>query len=196
DIPIGKVSSEPMTFVSPSSGDQVHYQSINLKWNHHPNATRYLVEVSKFSFFVTLELQMIVEGNSINIGDLDVDRTWYWRVKPFNPYDACGDFTDAGGFTTYDVTSVDEINESNRLEIYPTLIESGRSSINIDFDFSDLLNVDIDVYNATGQMMKRQTFANPGRSLQQLEMQGLTAGLYMLKISTEKGTLIKRITIQ
>lgn len=195
-IPIGKVSEDPMTFVSPVPGELVHYQGIKLKWNHHPNATRYLVEISKFSFFVTLERQMIVEGNSIDIGDLEVDRTWYWRVKPFNPYDACGGFSEAGGFTTYDITAVDEISENNRLEIFPTLVESGRSSINIDFDFSDLLNVEIDVYSATGQMLKRQVFANPGRSLQNLDIGGLSAGLYLLKISTEKGSLVKRITLQ
>lgn len=196
NFPIGKVSEDPMTFVSPADGEQVHYQSIKLQWNHHPNATHYLINISKFSFFVTIDYEFIVEGNSFNIGDLPVDKTWYWRVKPYNPYDVCSGFWEAGGFTTYDVTAIDEINESNRLEIYPTLIGAGTGTINIDFEFSDLLNVEVDVYSATGQILKRQLFANPGRSLQQVDVEGLSAGLYIIKIATEKGSLLKRITIQ
>lgn len=196
DIPYGKVSSEPLTFVEPTPGSQVHYQSVKLQWDHHPNATRYLVNISKFSFFVTIDYEFIIEGNSINIGDLPVDRKWYWRVKPYNPNDLCADFTDAGDFTTYDITAIDEINESNRLEIYPTLVHAGQSAINIDFDFSDLLTVQLEIFASTGQLMKRQQFINPGRSLQQIETSGLTAGFYLLKISTEKGSLVKRITLQ
>ena len=196
DIPLGKVSSDPITFTHPENNGLVNYQGINLKWNHLPNATHYLVNISKFSFFVTIDYEFIVQGNSINIGDLPVDKKWYWRVKPYNPYDLCQGFSDAGSFTTYDITAVDEINENNHLEIYPTLVQNMQSTINIDFDFADLLDVQIDVYSSTGQMLKRQTFANPGRSLQQLEIGGLTSGLYLLKISTEKGNLVKRIAIQ
>jgi hypothetical protein len=196
DIPIGKVSSDPMTFIQPENNALVNYQGINLQWNHLPNATHYLVNISKFSFFVTIDYEFIVEGNAFNIGDLPVDKKWYWRVKPYNPYDLCQGFTDAGSFTTYDITAVDEINENNHLEIYPTLIRNMQSAINLDFDFSDLLNVQVDIFSSTGQMLKRQTFANPGRSLQQLEIDGLTSGLYLLKISTEKGNLVKRIAIQ
>ncbi len=195
-IPIGPVSSEPMTFVTPEPNSQVNYQSIHLQWNHHPNATHYLVNISKFSFFVTIDYEFIVEGNSINIGDLPVDRKWYWRVKPYNPYQFCAGFTEAGAFSTYDVTSVDEINESNRLEIYPTLVGADRTSINIDFDFNDLLTVQLDVYATTGQLMRRQLFVNPGRSVQYIQTEGLPSGLYLLRISTEKGNLVKRITIQ
>ncbi|MCB0688546.1 MAG: zinc-dependent metalloprotease [Saprospiraceae bacterium] len=195
-IPSNKVSDDPMTFEGPEDGEKVHYQSIKLQWKHHPNADHYLINISKFSFFVTIDYEFIVEGNSFTVPELPVDKTWYWRVKPFNAYDACAGFTEAGGFTTYDITDIDEINESNRLEIFPTLIGSGTAAINIDFEFSDLLNVEVDIYGATGQMLKQQHFANPGRSLQQVDIAGLTAGLYLLKISTEKGTLIKRIAIQ
>lgn len=195
-IPIGPVSSDPMTFETPEPNSQVNYQSINLQWNHHPNATHYLVNISKFSFFVTIDYEFIVEGNSINIGDLPVDRKWYWRVKPYNPYQFCAGFTEAGAFSTYDVTSVDEINESNRLEIYPTLVGSGTSFINIDFDFNDLLTVQLEVYATSGQLMRKQLFVNPGRSVQQIQTDELPSGLYLLRISTEKGNLVKRITIQ
>ncbi|NND33117.1 MAG: T9SS type A sorting domain-containing protein [Saprospiraceae bacterium] len=195
-IPTGPVSSDPMTFVSPENNQQVHYQSIKLEWDHHPNATHYLVNISKFSFFVTLDYEFVVEGNSMNIGDLPVDKKWYWRVKPFNAYDACGTFTEAGSFNTYDVTAVDEISENNHLEIYPTLVPSNNPTIHVNFDFAELLPVQVDLFGMEGRLVKKATFDNPGRSLQDIHLDNLNPGIYLMKISSRKGTLVKRISIQ
>ena len=195
-IPTGPVSNDPMTFVSPEKNQQVHYQSIKLEWDHHPNATHYLINISKFSFFVTVDYEFLVEGNSINIGDLPVDRKWYWRVKPYNAYDACGTFTDAGAFSTYDVTAVDELSENNHLEIYPTLVPTSNPTIHVSFDFAELLPVDLELYSITGGLVKKVAFANPGRSIQDIDLAHLSAGLYMMKIASKKGSIVKRISIQ
>lgn len=195
-IPTGPVSADPITFVTPGSGEQVHYQSIKLEWNHHPNATHYLVNISKFSFFVTVDYEFLVEGNSINIGDLPVDKKWFWRVKPYNAYDACATFTEAGSFNTYDVTAVDELSDNNHLEIYPTLVSRNNPVLHISFDFSELLPVNVEMYSLTGGLLKKNVYANPGRSFESIDLQDLSAGLYLLKISSKKGSLIKKITLQ
>jgi len=195
-IPVGPVSQEPMTFISPEPGALVNYQSIQLKWNHHVNATRYLVNISIFSFFATVDYEFITEGNSINIGDLPVDKKFYWRVKPYNPYETCGGFTDAGSFTTYDVTAVDELDEKNLIELYPTLISNNNPRLHIDFDFSDIRQADIQIVSYAGQTLLHRTFVNPGQRREQMDLSGLSPGLYIVKVSTNTGTLVKRIAIQ
>ncbi len=195
-IPNGPVGEEPMTFIAPESNAKVHYQSIDLEWNHHPNATHYLVNISKFNFFVTIDYEFIVEGNKINVGDLPVDRKWYWRVKPYNPYNVCSGFTDAGGFTTYDITDVEEIGKGNFVDIYPTLITDGRSSVYLDFEFQDLVDVDVKMWSISGRLVAQKNYLNPGKSVELFEIEDVPSGMYLLKLFTPSGQLVKKITIQ
>lgn len=196
-IPSGDIPHDPVVAVHPLENEKVHYEDIELEWKHHVNANRYLVQISKFSFFATIDYEFVVSGtNKINIGDLEVDRKWYWRVKPYNAYYTCAPFTDEGGFETYDITDIDEINDRNKLEIYPTLLSGLERQLYLDFDFSDLMTAEVGIWDISGQRLVKRRFENPSGNLETLDLQGLSPGMYLLRISTPKGAILKRITIQ
>lgn len=192
---LGDVNTDPMSSVYPQPSDKVHYQGIELEWNHHPNATRYLVQISRFSFFAAIDYEFIVSGNTVNIGDLTVDKNWYWRVKPYNDFDLCGDFTDFGGFQTFDITDVEEISPNNGVNIYPNLVARNQP-INMVFEFNEILPTKVQLYNIGGQVLQDFDIPNPGRQTIQIESGNLARGMYILRLSTAKGQLTKRLTVQ
>lgn len=193
---IQDVFADPVIQVYPNPGEQLHYESIELEWEHHVNATHYLVQISRFSFFASVDYEFLVESNIAQVGTLPVDKNFYWRVQPFNAFDVCGDFTDMGGFATFDVTDIEEVAPSNFVEVYPTYVTMSRPEVNLAFSFRDILQTDISVYNSAGQIVKHDRLPNPGHSLHQLNVSRLGAGMYFLKIATSKGVLIKKISVQ
>ena len=195
-LPFNDVAPVPVGISFPLDDDKIHYQSVDLEWQHHPNATHYLVQISRFSFFAVIDYEFVVEGNKIDIGDLPVDKKYYWRIMPYNPYDFCGEFTDAGGFSTYDITAIEEIDASNGVEIYPTLLQKNISDLFIQFDFQEILTTRVTLYDVTGSLVMQRTLENPGRQLVELAAHQLPAGMYLLTIATARGNLVKKISVQ
>ena len=191
----GPVSADPVKQVYPLVNDQVGHENIRLEWDHHPNATHYLVNVSRFSFFVDIDYEYIVESNHVTL-DLPVDKKWYWRIKPYNQNDVCSEFSDFGGFTTYDITDVEEIQENNYLDVYPTIISASQPVVNIDFQFNEILPAQIELFSIAGSKITERTLPNPGIQIFRMPVQGITPGFYMLRITTERGQLVKRLAVQ
>ena len=195
-IPINDVPAIPVLTNYPADDGKVHYQGVDLEWQHHPNTTHYLVQISRFSFFAVIDYEFIVEGNQIDIGDLPVDKKYYWRIMPYNAYDLCNEFTDAGGFSTYDITAVEEIDGNNIVEIYPTLIQQHASNLFLQFGFQEVLETRIHIYDMRGSLILHQNIANPGRQLIDIPVAEFPAGIYNLKISTSKGNLVRKFSVQ
>ncbi len=194
--PIQDVAPFPVAINHPEPDEKLHHQSIHLEWQHHPNTTHYLVQISRFSFFAVIDYEFIVEGNNINIGDLPVDKKYYWRIMPYNAFDFCGEFTDAGGFETFDITSVAEIDGNNELEVTPTLVPNSGIPISIQFDFSEILPTDLKIFDVRGALLYQQHLPNPSRDRIEINTSDLSAGMYLLDVATSKGRIVKKISVQ
>ncbi len=184
--------------IFPENGDFVDHKKITLEWEHFPNANRYHVQISRFSFFGTIEKEFyVVNTNKLNIGEMAVDRKFYWRVKPMNPFDVCtADFTTIGRFETYDITAIEEVSTNNYVDVYPTILSAQSPTVYITFDFGEILNTEIDILSLSGQRLKQVVLANPASETHRIEFAGQPAGIYLLRIATAKGTLVKRIAVQ
>ena len=194
--PINDVAPIPVITNHPLDDGKVHYQGVDLEWQHHPNTTHYLVQISRFSFFAVIDYEFIVEGNQIDIGDLPVDKKYYWRIMPYNAYDFCGEFTAAGGFSTYDITAVEEIDANNNVEIYPTLIERNSSNLYLQFGFQEVLETRVSILDIRGASISERLISNPGRQLVEILTGRLAAGVYTIRIATAKGNLVRKFAVQ
>jgi hypothetical protein len=196
DILIQDVRGSNIQLNYPVNNEKVHYKTVKLEWNHVVNATKYLVQISRFSFFATIEYEFIVEANSLTISELPNDRRWHWRIKPFNPYDFCPDFSEPESFTTEDATYTEEIDANNSVDVFPTLVSRTNPQVNVQFYFSDILPTQVQLISPAGITMWKEKLPNPGNLNYALSVSDLSAGIYFLQILTESGQLIKKITIQ
>ncbi len=194
--PLNIVPETPVLGNFPTDGDKLHYQSIKLEWQHQTNATHYLIQISRFSFFAVIDYEFTSDANFINIGDLPVDKKYYWRIMPYNAYDLCSGYTDMGEFSTYDVTAVEEVGGDNFVEIFPTILTSESSTLNIRFEFQEILETRLQLRSLSGQLVLERQLVNPGHERVQISLQDLPSGMYVLLVETPKGRLVKKVTVQ
>lgn len=86
---------------------------------------------------------------------------------------------------------VDEFAFINQnLKVYPNPLTKGRS-IEISFGLSVKANVSI--YNVTGKKVFQDAISNLDKK--EIDVAGLTNGIYMLKVSTDSGSTTRKVVI-
>lgn len=183
--------------IFPMDGKFVDHTNVTLEWEHVPNANRYTVQISRFSFFGTIEEEhYVVNSNKLNLGAMPLDRKFHWRVKPMNSFDVCTDYTYVGEFVTYDITAIEEVAGNNYVDIYPTILSAQTPQVNLEFDFTDITPTAINVFSISGQDLYQTTIENPSNLTHRIDFSGYSTGIYLLRIATTEGALVKRITVQ
>jgi hypothetical protein len=90
------------------------------------------------------------------------------------------------------VTGITQQDLSAGVDVYPNP-SSGMVNVNIDSD--DMRNVQISIYNSLGEMVTRKEIGNTGRGLYPLNLSELGAGNYVVQVMTDKGSIIRKITL-
>jgi len=104
--------TEAPVLVEPAEGITAEgYNSVKFDWDPVGGAQRYFLEIDRFNNFSFDPLRYVVEGTSLTVEDLDPNRTYYWRVRPFAEYVTCGTpFSEVRSvLTNADVVSTGEI---------------------------------------------------------------------------------------
>ena len=91
------------------------------------------------------------------------------------------------------VTSINDIEVSNKINVYPNP-SSGIITISLADDISDW-GEKVSVLNLLGQQVKPTTEIKANVTLTTLDLSSLDAGVYVLKIETLYGSAVKEITI-
>ena len=184
------VSTDPLSNMSPRLGEQVLHQSIELSWDAHPNASRYLVQISRFNFFGVIDYEFVSGSNRINIGDLPVDKKYFWRVLPYNSFDHCGTFTTAeGGFETVIPTQIHNLIEGNQVSIFPTLISGDDAEVFVEFAFDSDSEVRIRLIDLTGRIIQERDLSNPKFETLPFSLAQLPIGPYFLQLDSNHGSI-------
>lgn len=94
---------------------------------------------------------------------------------------------------TITVGTEDSRNFEN-LNVYPNPTEG---KINLSFNLNDIQQVKIEVISLTGNVVYAENFDNfKGLFEKQLDLTGLSKGVYMLKLTSDKGIINKKIIIR
>lgn len=193
-----KVNDEAVLLSPQDNGFATNgYDDVLLDWDDVPNATGYLVQVSRFSSFTVLQEEVIVSQSSHNVLTLEPNRNYYWRVMPFNEVTTCHSFGDHRVFTTPAHTvSTFVIEGVNDFSLQPNLANSGQPvwvSITTEKSFEAALKV----YNLAGQLVQggETTTFNVGRTTHTIPTHQLSAGMYIISLDTGKGHLNKKLVV-
>lgn len=184
---------------SPINNQVVPYDLINLDWAATPNATRYLLQVSFLPSFTqtTLVDEQIVNTNTATVVGLVPNRTYYWRIIPFNNSYTCN-IGKYNNFKTGDFASSQEdvgIEEIQVFTAFPNPIK-GNKDITLRIFANDTIDAEILVYNVGGQVVEQQNHTIiTGMNYLQIEHYKLTNGVYFLTLKTNKGQATKKIVV-
>jgi len=175
------------------------YESITLDWDDVPNANRYFVEISRLPTFpTTLDPIRLVVGESRAIVEgLELDKRYYWRVRPFSDYITCTEVSDEESFFTGVATSTQAPKALTDWAVSPNPIQAG-TALQINITTDKTIEGDIRLFSTSGQLMRsinNEQFPF-GTSTIQLTTADLTPGIYFLSFVNENGVLTERVLIQ
>ncbi len=132
-------------------------------------------------------------NTSTKVGTLDLAAINWFRI-----YDSkSGSITTRiDGIEVYnaDLSAVDNVKfNENEIMVYPNPV---RNMLNINFTNNNSSNINLTLFDVSGKMLIRKIM-QPGYSSNcQLDVSQLHAGMYLLKITSDKQTITKKINIE
>jgi hypothetical protein len=80
------------------------------------------------------------------------------------------------------------------VDVYPNPA-SGR--VYVGFDIFEKTAVRLQLLSVTGQVLEDRAWdATPGKEVNELSLLGLSSGIYFIRVDTEKGQFIRKLTIE
>ncbi len=181
---------------SPANGaTTAYYDQVLLEWKPVTGATYYLVEVDFiFAYNSPTAQSFVVSSTSKLITGLDPDKTYYWRVRPFNEYVTCAESRQQS-FKTSITSAIRDIEGLTALQVAPNPVRDGLATlfVHAERDFE----ANLQVFDATGRQVYTQTglnFAN-GESTVELPITGLQNGLYFVMLQSNEGRAVRKFTV-
>lgn len=192
------------TLSAPISGaTSTYYNAFTLSWTAVPNATGYVVELSKTPTFFDSRI-FVATTNSFSINATNapgyltaVGQNYYWRIKPYSNYVSCSEFTTRQNFTSGNLLSATkEISGISNFEVSPNPL-SKTQSLQLNLTSEIGFDAQVKLFNVTGQLVQSEKrHFEIGFSSQNLSVSNLTNGLYILTVESENGIINKKVVIR
>lgn len=188
------IASTVTTFIAPQENAEVPFDEVLLDWEPVANAARYIVQVSPLPTF-GIRSEYVVEDTELVLTDLVANRTYYWRITPFNDYHFCAPLSEVGTFATTEVSSLPSIDYLTAFRAYPQPVRSG-NTVTIDFTTQAPLQGRMQLYSTLGQPLWAKTLDYaPGRHTLGIPTAALPTGVYFLSVQTTDSQAVKPILI-
>ena len=177
-------------------GQNAPVTGAKLIWSSVPNATHYLVQASRVSSYGFRELDIITTDTTAICGSLLVNKTYYWRVKPFNMWHTCQPFTASETFLTVPLTSEFE-PDADGWRCYPSLLGAGGF---LTMEFPDKWrgqDASMKIFDASGKVIWESYFnCHSPRLKMEIPSGQWPAGIYQCLISSVAGLKRHKLYVQ
>ncbi len=170
--------------------------TVNLQWEAVEGAEQYLIEIDRSPALVVSPIRLVSSTPTVEVSGLEIDRRYFWRVKPFNAISPCAPWTNIESFTVSLTTSTNTIPSVSGWRVLPNPVSRGRELI-LEFNAGDSFEADLVLFNLAGQRVQaigRRRFS-PGNNELSFPTSTLSPGVYLLSMVSEKGRLTQRVVI-
>jgi hypothetical protein len=175
-----------------------YYNDIPFAWTAVPGATKYLLEISRFSDFREGSSTFVFEVNGASkvVDGLDPNRLYFWRVRPYNCYDTSTPSTSSFSFRTGSVTKAEEPEFIEGWTVGPNPTRAN-STLQLSISSKETFEGQIVWYGLDGRRLRSEAghIFGSGSNRLSISTGDLSAGIYVLAVETAEGRLTKRIAI-
>ncbi len=161
------------------------------QWSPVSRAMGYQVQVSRFFSMAQNVIDIMVEDTLFATSELIPGVRYYWRVRPVAAGNTCGPFSTTNEFTVSLPTGLDQ-NPTIMVSVFPNPVRQG-AVLQVLFSDPVASEVQIELLDLSGKQIKRLSGSSPQL---QIPLDGVAAGVYLLKIENERGRLIRRVLVQ
>ena len=172
----------PMSSVGvypPSGTVNIPRNFARFRWTSTPNATQYLLQLSSSVSFTNPVFETVVNDTTYLYTGwrLTEGRTYFWRVRPFNPNDYCGSFSSYSDFVAirgYGIGS-QELDQEQSWTVYPNPSNVG----NLTIGFSGMGSKNVRVLDGYGKLV-REVLVRAGQT--ELMLEDFSSGVYLVEV--------------
>lgn len=196
--PADPVSSESPVLVSPLEGGTAPTDNAVFTWEPVENANGYVFQVSRFRDFRFIQEEVITDGPETIISGLRDGIRYYWRVKGFNHYYTCTDYTDVNSFTASQMVNANQYSSLKVTRIFPNPAIAG-TKLNIEFyNKANAGTVNVSMISSLGQtLFSKDVHCENGANSINLSLNGVTgSGWYFIKIKKDAEQSASKIFIE
>ena len=190
--------TEQTNLIAPINEEAVAINTIELNWQPVENATQYIVDVStRASFPSGLTNTYETDQTSVFPTGLRLNRTYNWRVRPYNFSATCANYSEVETFKVVEeTTAVLSVDGIQSMTIYPSLLESGTPLI-LSLEMTQSISGQVSVIDLNGKELYKQAITYPtGIHELSISTKGFAAGLYLVGLETQKGQIFNKIIVQ
>jgi len=181
--------------VQPSSNEMLDfYTNVLLNWSDADGASNYLVTINNLS---TQEVtEYFVEDSELFLEELMPNTGYFWFVRPFNEGNTIAEEKSDLFFTGSEInTSVKESQLIQNVSVFPNPASQGQN-INVSVSMEKSNNVTVSLIDITGRIVVSENqILSQGNNTITLDAIA-EAGIYIIKLDTEDGSIHKKIVIR
>jgi len=197
-VPNQQVIEETPTPTAPATGQAfTRYNDIEFEWSSVPGAESYLLQVAVGPTFSNPIIDVVVNGTSTAIELLQPSRLHFWRVRPFNEYYTCTNFSNFGTFTTGAITSTQEATLAESFSVQPNPLRVGEP-LTVQLSANEAFRANFALYSLTGQALQQlgQQEVPVGQTQFNLPItKALPAGVYLLEMREGRRRQFTRLVV-
>lgn len=181
--------------LNPIAGQVEQFDYVQLEWETVPNATHYIVQVSRLNSFAFIEYNALTTDTSLIVTNLQNQKNYYWRIKAFNQGYTCAPISSSETFFTDDISRTENLQTIEKFSIYPTILENGQQ-LNIEINSREKMDAQLVLFNIAGQqLMNNPLRLNVGENKSTINLPNLVGGTYIIQIRTNEGVINEKIVV-
>lgn len=199
--PVQDLGAMPAVISPVGSSTTQYFDAIDFEWSATPGATGYLLEVSRLPNFQILTTRYLVNGTSYRVDNLDAEKEYYWRVRPYNAHNGCrpGAYN-LSSFTTSNVAEgtvrveTPDFVEAFRVAPNPVI---GTDDVVIFLQSSEQFTGHLRLIDVAGRTVSEQLGQQftAGEHWHSFPTASLASGVYWLELLTDVGRVTQKVVI-
>ena len=183
------------TLIAPVEGTATQFNQVVLEWDAVENATSYVILVSRLSnFSAALTVEFRSDEPTILIESLDDNKTYYWKVRAYNAYNFCTEFSNYDTFKTTNMVANQNLSWKGEINLYPTTVNK-QQQLHLVTENTSPKEMLIGIFSPSGQSLFHKTYTSE-KTTDILVPNSLTSGLYFLTVKTGENQAVFRFIVE
>ena len=185
------ISETPQLVAPADDSTTPFYNGVELSWSAVENATDYFVEISQG----LSKMRYNVKNNKIFLTDLKENKTYRWKVLPYNELNTCAQSSPTWQFKTgTNTTSTDdETLAKHKVAIIPNPSSNNEIRIKIDDNYS--LVIKAELFSLDGKTMHTKNFDRSSGEWLTINNLNISNGFYILRLNIDGEDIIKKVIV-
>lgn len=179
----------------PSDSIIVNPVGIIATWDSVPNATHYIIELSRLPNFAFILSRERITRTSYEFPELRPGIRYYWRVKAVNSNSFCTPFSQTHVFLTSSLSATSNLFENGSWNL-SRQVYSSAEPLSMWFDVTEGMNPEWRIVNINGAMLYGGHLqVQHGRSFVELPIPDLMPGHYFIQLLDKNGLAVRRFIV-